>query len=283
MIGVQLSVVITVHDQPRELARLLGKLGDVPSEVELIVVDDFSREENADAERRIVGASRTPIRFLALDEWHGCGGARNAGERIANGEWVWFVDGDDEINPRAFAHILDAIENTTKDVLLLDYEIVKGDGSTDVVRFENCRLELWEIGIMAWCKVIRRAALIPFREKIMYEDNDWWMRQCLECQGYDTVYCVTAYRYHQLAAGSATAVIEQLKVPHGADPASVPTLDSFLARGDERLTTAIAWLMEDLAALLKVRVDAMRYRMGESYFNALDYMIRYFKTMLRVR
>ncbi len=74
-----------------------------------------------------------------------------------------------------------------------------------------------------------------------------------------------------------------MKIPDGADPASVRMLDSFLAENDPKLTEAIAWLFEDLAALLKVRVDAARYRMPESYFDALDYMIKYFKRMLRVR
>lgn len=136
---------------------------------------------------------------------------------------------------------------------------------------------------MAWSKVIRKSYLVPFRERIMYEDNDWWMRQCFTCRAYGVVPGGPCYTYHQLAAGSATSVIERLKIPDGADPASVRMLDSFLAENDPKLTEAIAWLFEDLAALLKVRVDAARYRMPESYFDALDYMIKYFKRMLRVR
>ena len=281
-----LSVVILTHNQPRELARLLGNLRTVPKEVEIIIVDDHSNDESvADAVEavhqfhNVTGAGR----YEYLEHWAGCGGARNYGVKAAQGDWVWFVDGDDLIAPDALPRVLDAVRRTGFGTLLVDYEIRRQDGTFDVTDFEAAGLKPWEVGIMAWSKVIRKSYLVPFRERIMYEDNDWWMRQCFTCRAYGVVPGGPCYTYHQLAAGSATSVIERLKIPDGADPASVRMLDSFLAENDPKLTEAIAWLFEDLAALLKVRVDAARYRMPESYFDALDYMIKYFKRMLRVR
>lgn len=281
-----LSVVILTNNQPRELARLLGNLRTVPKEVEIIIVDDHSNDENvADAVEavhqfhNVTGAGR----YEYLEHWAGCGGARNYGVKAAQGDWVWFVDGDDLIAPDALPRVLDAVRRTGFGTLLVDYEIRRQDGTFDVTDFEAAGLKPWEVGIMAWSKVIRKSYLVPFRERIMYEDNDWWMRQCFTCRAYGVVPGGPCYTYHQLAAGSATSVIERLKIPDGADPASVRMLDSFLAENDPKLTEAIAWLFEDLAALLKVRVDAARYRMPESYFDALDYMIKYFKRMLRVR
>lgn len=281
-----LSVVILTHNQPRELARLLGNLRTVPKEVEIIIVDDHSNDENvADAVEavhqfhNVTGAGR----YEYLEHWAGCGGARNYGVKAAHGDWVWFVDGDDLIAPDALPRVLDAVKRTCFDVLAVDYEIKRPDGTFDVSDLDSCGLMPWEIGIMAWCKVIRKSYLVPFRERIMYEDNDWWMRQCFSCRAYGVVPGGPCYTYHQLAGGSATSVIEQLKVPDGADPASVKMLDWFLARNDAELTMAIAWLFEDLAALLKVRVDAVKFRMPGSYFDALDYMIKYFKRMLRVK
>lgn len=281
-----LSVVILTHNQPRELARLLGNLRSVPRTVEIIVVDDHSNDESvADAVEAVqqfhheTGAGR----YEYLEHWAGCGGARNYGAKAAQGDWIWFVDGDDLIAPDALPRVLDAVKRTGFNVLLMDYEIRRQDGTYDVTDLDGSGLKPWEVGIMAWCKVIRKSYLVPFRERIMYEDNDWWMRQCFSCRAYGVVPGGPCYIYHQLAGGSATSVIEQLKVPDGADPASVKMLDWFLARNDAELTTAIAWLFEDLAALLKVRVDAVKFRMPGSYFDALDYMIKYFKRMLRVR
>lgn len=286
-----LSVVILTHNQPHELARLLGNLRTVPKEVEIIVVDDHSDDESvADAVeavkqfRNVTGAGS----YEYLEQWAGCGGARNYGAKAAHGEWVWFVDGDDIIKPVALPRILRAISSVEKfvDMLLVDYEISHADGTVESTDFDGFRLRPWEVGIMAWFKVIRKSALTPFRERIMFEDNDWWMRQCFALRDLDSIPVVSGgpcYTYHQLAKGSATSVIEQLKVADGADPASVKSLDWFLSQRDPKLTEAIAWLFEDLAALLKVRVDAVKLRMPENYFDALDYMIKYFKRMLRVR
>ena len=277
-----LSVVILTHNQPRELARLLGNLKTVPDEVEIIIVDDHSELSARDVVWDFRQATGTG-QYEYLTEWVGCGGARNRGAKVAQGDWIWFVDGDDLIEPLSFGRILPVLRRTKKDVVLLNYEIRRTDGTFDVSDLECSRLKPWEVGIMAWFKVIRKRILTPFRERIMYEDNDWWMRQCLRCRAYDVVPGAPCYTYHQLAGGSATSVIERLKIPDGVDPASVKMLDWFLARNDAELTMAIAWLFEDLAALLKVRVDAVKFRMPESYFDALDYMIKYFKRMLRVR
>ena len=282
-----LSVVILTHNQPRELARLLGSIKSVPEGAEIIVVDDNSDHECVVQASEIIGRFREEVsdavRYEYCELWSGCGGARNRGADAARGQWIWFVDGDDLIAPDALPRILFAAQRTTRKVLLLNYDIVQPDGKIDRSALAASGLQPWEVGIMAWFKVIHTSVLVRFREQIMCEDNDWWMRQCIHCRNYSVVPGGPCYTYHRLSAGSVTSVIEQLKIPEGADPADVRSLDSFLAKRDPKLTEVIAWLFEDLAALMKVRVYAADKDMPESYFDALDYMIKYFKRLLRVR
>jgi glycosyltransferase involved in cell wall biosynthesis len=61
-------------------------------QVEVIVVDDASTDATALVLEREFGSQ---IRFLRLEHRRGAGGARNAGARLARGEFVAFLDSDD--------------------------------------------------------------------------------------------------------------------------------------------------------------------------------------------
>lgn len=64
----------------------------VQGEVEVIVVDDASTDGTV---KRLEAEFGTRIRLLRLDHRGGAGAARNAGARLAHGEFVAFLDSDD--------------------------------------------------------------------------------------------------------------------------------------------------------------------------------------------
>jgi glycosyltransferase involved in cell wall biosynthesis len=108
-----LSVVIPTWNR----AQLVGDairsvLGQREGEVEAIVVDDASTDATVDLLEREFGDR---IRLLRLEHRRGPGGARNAGARVARGEFVAFLDSDDVWLPgkvdaelEAFARFPDA-------------------------------------------------------------------------------------------------------------------------------------------------------------------------------
>ena len=59
----------------------------------------------------------------------GPGRARNVGAEHANGEYVWFVDGDDLILPGSLAAIADRFKEAQPDLLFLDHEAFYPDGT----------------------------------------------------------------------------------------------------------------------------------------------------------
>ena len=88
-----LSVVIPTWNRAQLVREAIGSaLVQREGEVEVIVVDDASTDATAELLEREFGDR---IRVLRLDHRRGPGGARNAGARLARGEFVAFLDSDD--------------------------------------------------------------------------------------------------------------------------------------------------------------------------------------------
>lgn len=88
-----LSVVIPTWNRARLVREAIqSALQQRAGEVEVIVVDDASTDATAEALEREFGSR---IRLLRLEHRRGPGGARNAGARLAQGEFLAFLDSDD--------------------------------------------------------------------------------------------------------------------------------------------------------------------------------------------
>ncbi|HLK02250.1 MAG TPA: glycosyltransferase family 2 protein [Streptosporangiaceae bacterium] len=110
-----ISVVIPVHGVADYLERCLDSvLSQHPFEV--IAVDDASPDDSP----RIL-ASRD-VTVITNQTAQGPGRARELGAKQAAGDYIWFVDGDDELAPGAIAAVTEALSRLEPDVLLVDYE-----------------------------------------------------------------------------------------------------------------------------------------------------------------
>lgn len=93
----RVSVVIPVYNRVVLLPRALRSVqAQTFQDFEIIVVDDASTE---DVETVVKEAGHGRIRYLRLDRNGRAGRARNAGTEAARGEWVAFLDSDDEWLP----------------------------------------------------------------------------------------------------------------------------------------------------------------------------------------
>lgn len=93
-IGSPVSVVIPTYNRAHLLPRAMRSvLAQTWSDIEVIVVDDGSIDETPDVVRRVRDAR---VRLIRLDRNGGAARARNEGVRAASGEWVAFLDSDDE-------------------------------------------------------------------------------------------------------------------------------------------------------------------------------------------
>ena len=132
-----ISVIIPVHDAAPWLGACLDSvLGQTLRDIEAVCVDDGSTDGSATVlAERAQGDSRVKVLTQANC---GQGAARNRGLEIAQGEYVYFMDADDELaEPDAFARLVEVMDREKLDMLCFDAETRPDPGlsvSADVLR-----------------------------------------------------------------------------------------------------------------------------------------------------
>lgn len=111
----EISIIVPVYNTEKYLDRCIRSITEQTfSDFELILIDDGSKDNSG----------------FICDEWEkkdsrikvihqknaGAGAARNAGLRVAKGEYIGFVDSDDWIEPQMYEVMYNAIEKYSADV-----------------------------------------------------------------------------------------------------------------------------------------------------------------------
>jgi glycosyltransferase involved in cell wall biosynthesis len=101
------AVIVPTRDRAELLALTLRSVvGQCDVEVEVIVVDDGSRPDDAAAVRSLAGG---PVRVIRNATAGGVGAARNRGAQAARAPWLSFCDDDDLWTPTKLARQLEAV------------------------------------------------------------------------------------------------------------------------------------------------------------------------------
>jgi glycosyltransferase involved in cell wall biosynthesis len=119
------SVVIPAHNRSLVVSRAIDSaLTQTYQPLEIIVVDDGS----SDNTREVVESIRdSRIRYLRHDRNLGAGAARNTGIRAATGDYVAFLDSDDEWMPQKLERQVQVLANNTPEVAAVCSGFVRVD------------------------------------------------------------------------------------------------------------------------------------------------------------
>lgn len=173
-----LSVVIPVFNRDSLVGRAIASaLADPGHDVEVVVVDDGSTDRTAE----VVTAIADPrVRLVRLPENRGWCPARNAGAEAAWGEWLVFLDSDDEFVPGGLDLIRRrvAAADPSIDKLLFmlrdDYGVTSPDPALDgrIVDYEGYLMWLAEsnLGRSELLSCARRRAFL----RCPYPDERDW-------------------------------------------------------------------------------------------------------------
>ncbi|MEZ4617190.1 MAG: glycosyltransferase family 2 protein [Caldilineaceae bacterium] len=121
------SVVIPTYNRAHFLPRAISSvLNQTFTDFELIIADDGSTDNT----QEIINSIMDPKVKYIYQENAGGGAARNLGASIAKGEYLTFLDSDDEAMPQWLEHYFRVFESTNADVICCGFERVAEAGHT---------------------------------------------------------------------------------------------------------------------------------------------------------
>ena len=123
----KISVIIPVYNLEAYVERAVRSvLQQTYTNIEVLIVDDGSTDNSWKVVQRIAASDNRviPIR----QENKGVTSARINGIRHATGQWIGFVDGDDEIELDMYQILLSNAEKYHADISHCGYQMIFGDG-----------------------------------------------------------------------------------------------------------------------------------------------------------
>lgn len=222
----KLSFIVPIYNVEQYLRKCVDSLlAQDYEDYEIILVDDGS-SDGCPAICDDYAAAHENIRVIHQKNG-GLSVARNAGLKVAKGEYVCFVDSDDYWEPNVLGRLMAQIKRDNLDVLRFKYQNVNekyevfnpykrdrrlendySESVTDGVSFLNSRMNTQCYAVMF---VVRRKILDDciFTEGIYFEDTDWtprMLRKADRVASSDTI----VYNY-LLREGSITNAVNKIK------------------------------------------------------------------------
>lgn len=165
-------------------------------DIECILVDDATQDDSIDKCRRMIQAYQGPFRFYILhhERNRGLSVARNTGTDAAKGDYVFYLDGDDEMPQDCIEKMVKPVMNDETIEMVAGNYIRRADGCTigssdrrtlplkeaDLNTIEMVRSQYFGRSLhqAAWNKLIKREFLLRhqlyFKEGLFWEDTLWF-------------------------------------------------------------------------------------------------------------
>lgn len=180
-----LSIIIPLYNAEKYLERCLKSIFVAAVfapkiKVEIILIDNDSNDQSVKIAREFAQKSPLEIRLL---ECHtpGASAVRNMGVKKAKGEYIWFIDADDEITQDAILLLTNVAKSTGADLVMMGAWRIYPNGhknylSAVLPQERNYKHRFVRYGAGPWQFLIRRSWWIrnqfEFREGIIHEDME---------------------------------------------------------------------------------------------------------------
>lgn len=175
----KVSIVIPVFNAASTLDRCLGSIfAQKYDNFEIICVDDESKDNSVEV---LEGYAKKDSRLTYYKATHGgASHARNIGVTKATGDYLQFVDADDDLDPNYLEKMVNLLESTGSDMAICRYnhlffKTYLGDRTYDLSNRDDL-LTLYQdtYGVtMPWNRLWRRECFTePFDESVHFSEDD---------------------------------------------------------------------------------------------------------------
>ena len=125
----KLSVIIPSYNYADVLGRAVNSIPDT-DEIEILIIDDGSPDNTEEIASELVN-QRNNLKYIKKENG-GAASARNRGIKEATGEYLFFLDADDEASDNAFEKILDLIKKQNPELIIGEHISISPDGKQKV-------------------------------------------------------------------------------------------------------------------------------------------------------
>lgn len=188
---IKVSIIIPVYKVEPYIVRCIESvLRQTYRNLEIILIDDCSPDQSIDFAKKCIEASplSKDLKFIYLKHDHnrGLSAARNTGMDAATGEYVYFLDSDDEITEDCIEVLEEPLKQKNYDFVVGNYKNIGEYSYYQPLNFEGEIIGQEQIAQsyldrkwyqMAWNKLCRteflKENMLYFQEGLIHEDELW--------------------------------------------------------------------------------------------------------------
>lgn len=193
------SIVVPIYNVENYIIRCINSIiKQTYKNIEIICVDDFSLDNSITLLKNLQ-RDDARIKILFHDKNKGLGGARNTGIKAASGEFICFVDSDDEIAENYVFELLQYIKASSADLVFCDIAFIDNCSLTLTHKkpFHNLDIacdsydaqadfcSLVDVWPSAWNKIYKteiiRKNKLCYKENELYEDHAFYYQYLSAC------------------------------------------------------------------------------------------------------
>ena len=216
----KISIIIPVYNVSGYIERCWASVNaQTYSDIELIFVDDCGTDDSmAKLESCVAGGSRFPVKIIRHERNRGLSAARNTGVDASTGDYLYFLDSDDDILPDCITNLVSPLGQFEYDFVIGGYNLVGDGGCSPLTLQEGGFFNNEDIirsyaegrwYVMAWNKLIKKSFVLEkelyFKEGLIHEDVLWSFRlACLAKSMY--VIPTGVYNYYVRKASIMTSL-----------------------------------------------------------------------------
>lgn len=205
----KISIILPVYNVEKYVVKCLQSIIQQSYPFyELLVIDDCGTDKSVELVKEFLSGTSIEWRLIHQEANKGVSAARNRGIREASGDYLLFVDSDDELTPDCLSVLSKPLEKNSYDIIVAGYqtfgnsnECFKPSTSQRLVTNDEV-IEFYAKGgwhIMPWNKLCRRDFLIENKllfldGQALHEDYIWSFEVACKAQSAYLADSIT-YRY----------------------------------------------------------------------------------------
>ena len=216
----KVTIIVPIYNVSAYIERCWESLvKQTYKDLEILFIDDCGTDDSVEKLQKLIDTHPgIYCKILHHDHNRGLSAARNTGLMAATGDYVYFLDSDDDITEDCIERLVAPVMNDEIDIVVGNYRVVGGEAHSPLLLDSGLLdsskevLASYAAGkwyVMAWNKLCRRDFLIDnnlfFREGLIHEDVLWTFQVACKAQSLYVCNDVT-YNYNVRGASIMTSM-----------------------------------------------------------------------------